>query len=192
MKKIFILICLQGFVLCLFGQNDYLLLSRARGKTHQGVKEIHEGKKVRIISTISSEEIMRGKLEILNDSVLSVGGDSIFVNKIKKISVRTSSTYFGGGFLIAGSLGIIGLGIYVLSESLPLVDNLLVMLQLFGCAVGLGSIVIGIAYTVGGILVLSIGKSYKAYGKYAYSIRVAHDQTIIPTSDNLASFQQKY
>ena len=192
MKKIFILICLQGFVLCLFGQNDYLLLSRARGKTHQEVKEIHEGKKVRIISTISSEEIMRGKLEILNDSVLSVGGDSIFVNNIKKISVKTSSTYFGGGVLIAASLGAVGFGTYVLLYILPLEESHIVLLQIFGCIGSVALIGTGIAFTIGGILIMSIGKSYKAYGKYAYSVRVAHAQTIIPTSDNLTSLQQKY
>jgi hypothetical protein len=192
MKKLCIFICLQGIVLSLFGQTDYLLLTRKTilFKT----KKIPEGTMVNIKPIISDRETLKGKLEILNDSTIAADGDTILVNNIKIIRVKNTASNVTGGFVTAASLGMTIYCIYMVPEMLPLDTEYypLALVQVLGVILGVSAIVGGIIYTAVGIFILINGWSYKTFGRDAYSIRVVHDQTVIPSIDKLASQQLKY
>jgi hypothetical protein len=190
MKRLIIFICLQGIALALFGQNDYLLL--VRGKSQQRIRKIPEGKMVNIKPILYNRETLKGKLEILTDSVIAVAGDTILVDNIKRIRIKTTATNVIGG--VATTLGltasIIGIwGIIALTPLDP--DSYVTIMEAIGLIFVIPFATGGILYTVIGVLILANGRSYKTFGRHAYSITVAHDQTII-LPKNLASHQQKF
>ena len=198
MKTVILIIYFSIIVLNTSGQEKYLKLT---GEKHNFInifggiieKKIQEGAHVKIRSTSEEHNIIRGKLEIVNDSVIAMNGDSILVNNIEKIWVRNTSTYIIGGVLTAESLALSIIGIYGISQMLPVDPNeLIALFQVFAIFLGAASVVGGIIMTVVGISILANGRSYKTYGRSAYSISVAYDKTTIPSSDNLASYQQKY
>ena len=71
-------------------------------------------------------------------------------------------------------------------------NSTIAFFQVFAIFLGAASVVGGIILTAVGISILANGRSYKTYGRSAYSISVVYDQTTKPSSDNLASQQQKY
>jgi hypothetical protein len=58
---------------------------------------IPEGKMVKIKSILPANETLKGRLEILSDSGIVVGKDSILVNNIKNIMVSSGGSSAIGG-----------------------------------------------------------------------------------------------
>jgi hypothetical protein len=78
------------------------------------------------------------------------------------------------------------------SEFLPLEPNpYIAFFQMIGIMLGVSVVGGGIAYAPVGILILAIGQAYRTSGRYAYSIRVAHNHPIIPSGDIIVSQPQK-
>ena len=93
----------------------------------------------------------------------------------------------------AAFLGTSVLGIVMIQGMLPLdPDPYLAFFQMLGIMMGVSVVVGGIIYAPIGILIAAFGKGYKTYGRNSYSISVVYNKAIIPSSDNLASYQQKY
>ena len=167
----------------MFGQNEYLLLT----KSHRHEIKISEGNKIKIKPILSDKGSVKGKLEIISDSGIVVGGDSIFVNNIKKIVYRNMASNVTGRTMTGIGLGLTIIGAYALS-SITLND----FFQIMAGFLLLGVAEWGIILTTIGIVVLTRGHVYKTNGRNRYSLRVAHDYTITPSSDILVGQQQKH
>ena len=208
MKAVILFICFSIIDLNTSGQGKYLKLTGEKSdfpnilggiigglieRKDAGLiieKKVPEGTNVKIKSTAEEHKIIRGKLEIVNDSVIAMNGDSILVNNIEKIWVKNTSTYIIGGVLTAASLASSIYIIYGISEMMPIDSNsTIAFFQVFAIFLGAASVVGGIILTAVGISILANGRSYKTYGRSACSISVAYDKTTLPSSDNLASYQ---
>ena len=183
MKRLMILLCLQGISLVLFGQNEYLQLSRLKNPQH--IRKIPEGKMVCIKPVHSVAKLKIGRLKILNDSVIAAGKDTVSINNIKKIRARSTASDIVGAVVIAGSLGIFIEGIHMVTRFLPLApEPYLALFETIGIIFGISVAAGGIVYLPVGIIIIIYGHGYKTYGRNGYSIKVAHYQTAVSTGGN--------
>lgn len=140
---------------------------------------------------VSDNGNLRGKLDILNDSCITVGGDSIYVNNIEKILVRNTTSNVIGGLAAGAGLVLASGGTYVLS-TITFYDNpIFAIFQLIGCVILVGVVGTGIVYTVAGILILTKGFGYKTSGRRGYSISVSRYQNNIASGNILKVPRQK-
>jgi hypothetical protein len=115
LRSLFLFISLQLWILNLYGQDQYLIMTRER---HIGTspttlaevplaiavdiiteklaapapveRKIREGSLVKVISSgETGKEKNKGRLDILSDSVISVGSGAIIINDIEKIFVKS-------------------------------------------------------------------------------------------------------
>jgi len=194
MKTVFLFIFLHGIVLNLFCQSEYLLLTRI--KAPDRVKKIPEGRMVKIKTIYTYKETMKGRLDILNDSLISVGNDSIPVNEIRKITVRTKSTNIAGPLVTCAGIGLTKWGfnkLYSTTFNVAGPNNFIEFLGLVcGIVFSPGPIFIGYGsiLTVAGIVIFLHGQDFKTYGKQAWSVKVAKDCDIL-SSGNLRIMQAR-
>ncbi|MBG0858653.1 MAG: hypothetical protein IQL11_04055, partial [Bacteroidales bacterium] len=141
MKAVILFICFSIIVLNSPGQEKYLkltgeksefpnilggIIGRLIERKEGGLiieRKVQEGTYIKIKSNAEEHKIIRGKLEIVYDSVIAMNGDSILGNNIEKIWVKNTSTYIIGGFLTAASLALSIYVIYGISEMLPVDPN---------------------------------------------------------------------
>ncbi len=145
MKKLILFLTLQVFIPGLSGQDQYLLLTRERyrGTSPSTLaelplaiaidiieaqlpepepveKRIKEGTNVKVRSYQAGKKKIKGKLDILNDSVISIGTSTVLINDIDKIHVRSVFSKVSGPFITgAGVAGTIYMTPFLI-ESLTL------------------------------------------------------------------------
>jgi hypothetical protein len=173
MKSLIIFICLQGFVINLFSQNEYLILTYV--KHPRIIKKIPEGNRVKIQSISGDKGKIKGRLEIISDSAIVVGSDSIFLNNIKKITVKRTVTNIAGPVAAGAGVGVAIWGMNMISASFE--ENELLGIFVFFFA-GAPLVASGIGFTIGGIILFN-GISYKTYGEH-YSIKIVNGHNDSP------------
>jgi hypothetical protein len=118
MKSIILFFCLCGLVSNLFGQNNSLILTRK--KHHLLLSSypivIQPSAQVKVKSNLRYGKILKGHLEIPNDSTLIIGPDSISIYNIKKIMVKSTYTKIASPFGIILGGGMTSFGILCLHE----------------------------------------------------------------------------
>jgi hypothetical protein len=162
MKTTTLIICI---IICSivngFGQNDVLVLKK---KMNGKEKIIREGKRIKTIT--NSDRILKGKFEIINDSSLVIKSDTLDVSDIVKIRTKSIASYITGGLLTGGGGLITTLGSLLVSQA----SSEGFMLAFFYVVIGLPVIGVGVMTTIGGVLVLTIGKIY-TNKKWDFGIR---------------------
>lgn len=171
MKNLIISTCILLMTINMYAQREYLTLTPIRFERR--VLEIPEGKMIRIKFADNVHKPMKGILEIHNSSLLTVGGDTIILNNIKKIFYRNSESGSKGGLLTAGGLGITLGGAIWLSSITLSADALIAAFQVFGGLILVSAITSGVIITAVGVTILIRGKGYKSYGNHGYHVSIA-------------------
>lgn len=185
MKRVIFFLFLQGLALSIFGQKDYLLLTR--GRLIPIERKIKEGSMVTIRPIFSDKGPIRGKLEIYSNNSIGVGGDTILVSNIRKLMIRNpASTILGGAVICMGLTMAIGGSIWF--SNIKLDDNpIIAMFQVLGATILFGIAGAGVVYTVAGVVLLTRGIVYRTYGWHRYSITVVNDQIASPASSRVTN-----
>jgi hypothetical protein len=185
LRSLLLFTSLQLWVLNLYGQDQYLLMTRERHINTSPTtlaevpvaiavdiiakklpapapveRKIREGALVKVISYgEAGKEKNKGRLDILNDSVISVGSGTIFINDIDKIFVKSVFSKVSGPVITCAGVAGTVLTIPWFLESLTLFNGgVLQVLGGFvlvpiaaaaaiGCAV---ASIIGIVYFING------------------------------------------
>lgn len=141
-----------------FGQNDMLVLKKAStGKE----KSIQEGKRIKVVGLDTKKS--RGDLNIINDSVISVGTDTLLINDIGRINYRPPVRFVSGALLTITGGVLSSYGITIIHDTSGTYVNFLAVV--FGAPV----FVTGMAVFSSGILLMVKGKGYKN-GKWNLSV----------------------
>jgi hypothetical protein len=173
MKNLIVSTCILLMTINLYAQKEYLKLTPIRYERH--AIEIPEGKKIRIKFVDNVHKPLKGILEIDNNSLLTVGGDTIILNNIKKIFFKNSESGSKGGLLTAGGLGLtLGGAIWFSSITLS-EDAIIALFQFFGGLLLVGVISYGVIFTAIGVTTLIRGKGYKIYGNHGYHLSIVID-----------------
>jgi hypothetical protein len=132
---------------------------------NQSVIKVSEGNKIKIWRYGSP---VKGKLEILNDSTIVIGADSILINEIKEIRFRTKFAKVAGIVTTCAGTAI----------TIPLIYTLIVSFSsgsgeiLAAATAGPVFVGIGVLIVYAGIKTLS-GRTYSTYGPNRYKISIA-------------------
>jgi hypothetical protein len=142
------------------GQADQLVLKR---KSDGKERILNEGKSVKVV-TLNHKEL-NGAFEIINDSLLTIGHDTLVLSDIDRIRTKSKGAKITGGIL-TGSGGFITLsGTFLLLKSFAEGG----LAPIAGILIGIPMITIGILITTPGILFLTVGKKYK-HEKWDYRV----------------------
>jgi hypothetical protein len=153
MKIIFLTACIIiSSILNVCGQNDVLILKKKKSGKE---KIIQEGKRIKIIT--DSARIIKGKFDIVNDSILVIEKDTVDIKDIAKIRAKPIGSYIAGGLLTGGGIALTATGSVIIVQA-ALTEEYMIMV--LGLLAGSSMIVVGVPIAVSGVLVMTIGKKY--------------------------------
>lgn len=162
MKSIIVLLAMNIMMMStVLGQQNELILTNKR--THQ-IKTLQQGKRIKILKT--DGEKIKGKLIIINDSIVSINETTFSLSEIEKIRIKTLFSKIAGGTVTTGGTGFMILGTLLIAQTSPMGGYG----SFFGVALGIPTISAGILIAGAGIAILASGKNFKKV-KWNYSIR---------------------
>lgn len=200
---------MQVFILSIYSQDKYLLLTRERKiEYHRSTlgellvsnvlehtkdnlpklklveRKIKEDTFIKVRSYKTGKEKIKGKFNILNDSTIMVGSETIFLNDIKKIYVKTTFSKVAGPVLIG--VGVIGTIYFtpVLNVTLDLLsdEGIVAVIGVFLVPMAALAVIGSAGFVVAGILYTTIGTYYNILGpgyssKHCWQIKVAYNES---------------
>jgi len=207
MRNLILFLIFPGFFTGVSAQGDYLLLTKVRkiivnagtdagipvNITYESVeyfnpkfrpigRKIREGTMIRVRSYDLTNDRIKGRLDIVNDSLINVGTNTILIEDIRKISARTTFTSISGpivsGAGIAGTFYMVPLFIDALAlltgEGFIVIAGIILLpvatAALVGCA---GAAVGGIIYFITGFVYKTRYNWFNDSG--GWHIQVSHD-----------------
>jgi hypothetical protein len=151
---------LLGILHVSYGQDDQLLLKK---KNSHKEKVLTEGKSIRIITM--EKQTLKGRFEIISDSLLTIAGDTVATNEIQRIRTKSLGGKITGGILSGGGGIITTFGAIIIITTFSAEG----LAPLVGILIGIPLTGVGIVIATTGVLVLSIGKNYR-HTKWNYEI----------------------
>ena len=190
MKKMLILLVLmQAFILVASGQHSYLLLTRKHTVAHSSTepvdvliaigevlaediipdvkKKVKEGTLIKVRSGTTGKGKIKGRFDILNDSTIQVGDNTVMIRDIDRLFVKTTFSQIAGPALAgAGVTGIVLITpLFISSFALFEGSAIAVIAGIFAVPVTAAGIIISTVAAVGGATYFVNGRVYNIKDK---------------------------
>ncbi len=168
---LFLLTCSYSIIGLSQTEEQYLLIESRKDII------VKEGKPIRL--KLDNDNVVSGRLAIVDDSTLLIDDQKIAMQSISKIRLPSRLNQVLGGFFTAGGLAVNIVGITLLYHGYHANPNwnepLIITAEAIGgvilIALGLGITALGTITTVAGVTTMFIGKKYRvAEGKSKISI----------------------
>jgi len=163
MKTNFILLITILFSFSSFAQNEELVI---RNKKSGKEKTVSEQKTIKLF--LNDLSVNKGPLEIIDNSSVVIGGDTVKLTNIQKIRTKSLASQITGGVVTFLGSATTALGTYIFVDLLFIHPGFFE--AIVGVVLGIPIAATGIIITGTGLAVLLIGKKYPA-DKWDYSIR---------------------
>jgi len=132
-------------------QQDLLLIKH---KDNEKERLIREGNNIRVHT---KDQVLKGKFEIVNDSVIRISGNNILLPEIQKIRTKSLASKIAGGTLTGVGTIFLGTGTYIFLNFIN-DDN---WVSIIGIVIAIPIAMVGVIFTTSGLMLATIGKNYR-------------------------------